>query len=168
MNRPLALSAALALAAVLGCRSVPRANVAPNTRVSVVLDRAVPASLAPDKASAQQQIGDWMERDLVNVLADAGYQSAAVARAADAPRGQDSYVLAVKILKYSPGSAAGRMFVGFGVGAASLDVHYELRTPQGKVLLAQDDGVGSGVAWQKIARRLNVNMTQAVSGVLAR
>lgn len=163
MNRSLSLVLAVAFP-VLAC--VPRANVpagavAPGTRISVVLDRNIPASLPDDKKKAQAQIGDWMEGDLVNVLRDAGYE-------AGAGRGAGGgYVLAVRLIRYNPGSTAARMFVGFGAGAASLDVHYELRAG-GKVLLSHDDGVGSGADWRKVARVLNVRMTEAVAATLSR
>jgi hypothetical protein len=159
-----AVLAAVLVTAVLAC--APRATVratAPGTHVAVVLDRAIPAQLPQDKQQAQQQLGDWMEQDLVNVLKDAGYD-ATLATGQAAPRG--SYVLAVRFLKYNPGSKAARMFVGFGAGAASLDLHYELRSPAGKVLLSRNDGIGSGVDWRKVARQLNVNMTDQVGTAL--
>jgi hypothetical protein len=170
MNRSLSLVLAVAFP-VLAC--VPRANVpagsvAAGTRMSVVLDRNIPAQLPEDKKRAQAQIGDWMEGDLVNVLRDAGYQSGAVRDPRAAPAGARSYVLAVRLIRYNPGSTAARMFVGFGAGAASLDVHYELRTRDGRVLLSHDDGVGSGADWRKVARVLNVRMTEAVAATLSR
>ncbi len=168
MNRSFALVLAVAASAALGCRAVPVANVAPNTRVSVVLDRAIPPDMQPPQANAQSQIGDWMERDLVNVLGSAGFASGVLASPKDAPAGDASYVLAVKLVRYNPGSKAARMFVGFGAGSAGLDISYELRSRDGKVLLAQNDGVSSSIDWRKIARKLNVNMTRAVSGVLSR
>jgi hypothetical protein len=166
MNRSLALLLAVAASTAVGCRAVPRANVPPGTRVTVVLDRAVPADLPENKANAQRQIAAWMEQDLVRVLAQAGFQADFVASSKQVPAG--SHALLVRIVKYNPGSAAGRMFVGYGVGAASLDVKYELRSRDGKVLFQKVDGVGSGVAWQKIARKLNVIMTKDVSATLGR
>ncbi len=161
---PKVVVAVLATAALLAC--APRASVratTPGTHVAVVLDRAIPASLPEDKQHAQQQMGDWMEVDLVNVLKDAGYD-AVLATGQPAPRG--SWVLAVRFLKYNPGSKAARMFVGFGAGACSLDLHYELKNPAGKVVLSRNDGIGSGVDWRKVARQLNVNMTDQVGVAL--
>jgi hypothetical protein len=168
MNRSFALVLAVAATTVLGCRAVPRARVAPGTRVAVVLDRAIAPDAREAQANAQQQIGDWMERDLVNVLGSAGFAAGVVASPNHAPPGEGSYVLAVKLVRYNPGSKAARMFVGFGAGSAGLDISYELRTANGRVLLAQADGVNSSIDWRKIARKLNVNMTRAVSGVLSR
>lgn len=166
MNRSLALLLAVVATATLGCRAVPRANVAPGTRVTVVLERNIPADLPENKANAQRQIAAWMEQDLVRVLAQAGFEASYVESTKQVPAG--SHTLLVRIVKYNPGSAAGRMFVGYGVGAASLDIKYELRARDGKVLFQKVDGVASGVAWQKIARKLNVIMTKDVSATLGR
>jgi hypothetical protein len=73
----------------------------------------------------------------------------------------------VRIVRYNPGSKAARMFVGLGAGAASLDIHYEFSDPRGRKMLSKDDGVGTSLEWQRLARKLNENILDAIQRRLA-
>jgi len=126
-----------------------------------MIDRNIPADLREDKANAQNQMGDWMTRDLGKVLQKRlKYEAIAIEKASEFKSGPNNYLLKVKIVKYNPGSYAARAFVGFGAGAASMDITYELTDSAGKKVLKNSDGVGSGQDWRKVARKLNENMAR--------
>lgn len=110
-----------------------------------------------------RQIGERMERDLKNVLDKRGHYSSRIIKSRDEFK-QDSgeYLMNVRIVRYNSGSKAARIIVGFGAGSCSLDIHYEFIGPKGNTLISKDDGVGSSLDWQRLARKLNENILESV------
>ena len=85
-----------------------------------MIDRNIKPDQREDKAKAQRQIGDWMERDLANVLKKRlKYKAVVIAKDSEFQAGPSNYLLKIKIVKYNPGSHAARAFVGFGAGAGT-------------------------------------------------
>jgi len=113
------------------------------------------------------QMGTRMERDLKNVLDRRGDYNSRILRSRDEfKQGEGEYLLNVRIVRYNSGSKAARIIVGFGAGAASLDIHYEFSGPNGNILLSKDDGCGTSLDWQRLARKLNENMLAAIQARL--
>lgn len=170
MNRLGMVLAALVALAVVGCGgprvAVPKAADGNKLAVAVYTDRGIDQSLTGDQVRQRNQLGDWMERDLVNQLNRAGYQARLVQKPSDFTPAAGSYLLKVKVVRYNPGSKAARMVVGFGAGATSLDNRYELSAGKGEPLLAWDDGIGSSLDWTNCARKLNQQTVQAVTKTL--
>jgi len=135
--------------------------------IQVLSDRGITEGMPQDMVDQRNQLGQWMENDLIDILKDAGYEAAVIQKREEFKAEAGKYLLAVKIVKYNPGSKAARMVVGFGAGAASLDTHYDLFGDAADPILAKDHGVGSGRDWNYCARKLNEDMTKAVSDKLA-
>jgi Domain of unknown function (DUF4410) len=136
-------------------------------KVAVILepDRNL-TGLEEARANQVNQLADFQEGDLLSLLLKAGYEPARATDAAAQP-GPGRYVLKTKIVKYNPGSAAARMWVGFGAGAASIDFHYDLLGPDGSLYTQGDMSVGSGRDWRKAARKVNIDTVRAVNARLA-
>lgn len=134
--------------------------------IYVLFDRGIATGVDDRETTQRQQVGDYMERDLVRALTKAGYAAKAIAKRAEFTAVADNYLLTVKIVRYNPGAKAARYVVGYGAGAASLDIHYELTGAKNDAVLSKDDGVGSSRDWQFCCRKLNQNMTQAIKGAL--
>lgn len=110
-----------------------------------------------------KQMADRMERDLKSVLDKRGHYSSRIIRSRDEFKtAKDEYLLAVKISRYNPGSKAARMIVGFGAGSASLDIHYDYINPEGETVLSKDDGCGTSLDWQRLARKLNEGILENI------
>jgi hypothetical protein len=129
----------------------------------VHIDRGIEQSFTDYQVRNRNQTGEWMEKDMEAMLKKAGYVPRLVSRRSDYKPGTDSYLLTVKIMSYNPGAKAARMYVGYGVGAASMRTHYELYGRGQKPILADDTGVGSGQDWQKVIRKIDVMTIDAVS-----
>jgi hypothetical protein len=115
-----------------------------------------------------RQMAERMRNDLKNVLERRGGYKVRLIDSAEAfKQDQGEYLLNVKIVRYRSGSKAARIIVGFGAGSAALDIHYELLDPRGRSLLSKDDGVGTSLDWQRLARKLNENMLAAIQQRLA-
>jgi hypothetical protein len=135
--------------------------------IAVLSDRGITPELGPDRSNQYNQLGEWMERDLLRMLTRAGYSAHMVNSRREFAAGPGEYLLTVRIVRYNPGSKAARMLVGFGAGATSLDTHYELYGASNRPLLAEDHGVGSSIEWTKVVQKLNQQMVDAVSRKLA-
>ena len=96
------------------------------------------------------------------MLNKAGYEATLIQKQNEYTPGVGKYLLKATIVKYDPGSTAARVIVGFGAGAASMDMRYEL-SGKGESLLKYDDGVGSGRDWRNVARKLNENTLKRVT-----
>jgi hypothetical protein len=132
-----------------------------NGTIYYMIDRNIKPDQREDKANAQRQVGDWMERDLGKIIKKRlKYSAVAIKKSSGFKAGKNNYLLKVKIIKYNPGSYAARSFIGFGAGAASMDITYELKNSAGKRVLKNSDGVGSGRDWRRVARKLNENMAR--------
>jgi hypothetical protein len=131
-----------------------------NERIAILLDPG-------NNDRENRQIGSRMERDLKNVLDKRGNYDSRILRFRDEFKpGVGEYLLSVRIVRYNSGSKAARIIVGFGAGACSLDIHYELFGPSGNMLLSKDDGCGSSLDWQRLARKLNETMLAAIQARL--
>jgi len=67
---------------------------------------------------------------------------------------------------FNAGNRAARAFVGFGVGASSLDLNYKLLDKKGAELLAWKDGVGSSKGGTYCAQTLNRNTITKITTFL--
>lgn len=139
-------------------------NLAPvyasGERIAILVD-----SEHQDKATLQ--MAARLQKDLKNVLTKRGGYDARIFESRNEFRkGEGEYLLHVSLIKYNPGSKAARIIVGFGAGSASLDIHYELISPREKLLLSKDDGCGTSLDWQRIARKLNENILAAIKPVI--
>jgi len=164
--------------AVLGCLAVFAAMLSGQSAfagekatgvIYVLTDRNITSDLSARDAKARNDLADWWETDLVNVLSKrGGFEAKLITDRKEFKNADGSYLLTAKILKYRAGSKAARMVVGFGAGACSMDIHYEFVGKGNKTLLAKDDGVGSGRDWRNVARKLNENMLAAITSTLGK
>lgn len=168
MKRVAAVLSILTLVAATGCKTTraPVAASGQKIQISVLLDRGA-EGLDERRAKYREQLGVYMERDLVRRLTRAGYAVSQIRDEAGYKAAPDSYLLAVKVTSYNPGSKAARMLVGYGAGATSINIHYELRGKDAAPLLAKDDGVGSSRDWTFCVVKLDQNIVAAVTGQLA-
>ena len=109
------------------------------------------------------EVGQWMERDLLNMLRRSGYDAALIESKGEFEAREGRYLLTVRIESYNPGSSAARFLVGFGAGAASLDNHYEFYGTAPQPLMIWDDGVGTSEHWTKLPRKLNANTVRKIT-----
>lgn len=154
-----------------GCatRERVRAPVAPGgepIEIAVLTHLGSPGEMTERQYQYREEVGQWMERDLLRQLQRAGFRSRAVGDRNEFNPGPGRYLLVVAIDSYNPGSSAARMMVGYGAGAASLNNSYELHGAKRQALLTWSDGVGTSQHWSRLPRRLNLNAVERVAGYL--
>jgi hypothetical protein len=171
MKKLYGLLALLAVMATFGCGGprikAPTMANGGSYSIAVLSDRGITPELDADRSNQYNQVGAWMEQDLLRMLKKVGYSARLVDSRGEFAAGPGEYLLTVRMVRYNPGSKAARMLVGFGAGATSLDTHYELYGASSQPLLAEDHGVGSSVDWYQVVQKLNQQMVDAVSRKLA-
>lgn len=132
--------------------------------IFVVIDRGIESSFTDAQVKNRHQVGDFMDGDLTRLLKKAGYDARTI-KDESAFKGS-GYLLVVKIKSYNPGSKAARMFVGYGAGATSMNIRYDLKDGSGKAVQGDDLGVGSSRDWRNVVRKLGEQVTAAVKSKL--
>ena len=154
------LIAGLALCAILplftGCRS-SRVAVGPLQPIDVLTEEGKPGEMQERQYRYRTEVRDYMERELPRRFARYGLDARMIRdRGSHAPEG-GRHLLVVQYLSYNPGSSAARIVVGFGAGAAALDIQASLFDGQ-KELLSWKDGCGTSGHWSRLVNKLDANM----------
>lgn len=161
----LSLFVVLATALAISCGPSLKAPTTPDgqpTTIALLLERGLDDK-TEDQIEQLNQLGDYMQSDLVNVLKNTGYNVEVVTEEQPFAPAPGKYLMTVEFVKYNPGSKAARIMVGYGAGTCSLDLHYELKGDTEEPLISKDHGRASSDDWDKIARRLNKEMVEDVT-----
>ncbi len=151
---------------VAGCATAPRSvltDVGEKIEIIVFSDRGNPAEMGERQYKYRIEVGQYMERDLINRLRRSGYEATLINSKDEFKARKGRYLLTVRIVSYNPGSSAARIIVGFGAGAASLDNQYELYGAGPQPLMTWDDSVGTSAHWTKLPKKLNANAVKKIT-----
>jgi len=110
---------------------------------------------------------EWMDRDLLKLFRESGFQPLLLKEMGEY-RTDQGKLLIVNVERFNPGSKAARAFVGFGAGAASLDLGYKLLDERGALLAEWRDGVGSSKGPTYCAQTLNRRALAKVAPLFGR
>ncbi len=159
---------ALTALCFLSCGSSVQAPKAPDggpLTMVLAFDRGLEGK-TQDQQNQLNQVGDFMEPNLIQWLRDAGYATEIVPGKEAFTPAPGKYLLAVKIVNYNPGSKAARMLVGFGAGSGSLDVRYELMADPTQPIHAKEHGRASSRDWKPVCRRVNKDIVEDITNKL--
>jgi hypothetical protein len=157
----------LSLAFLLsGCASAPKAPRGPGGE-KIAIELSVDGGWEqvdegnPNQVSQRRQLVNFIKNETVRQLSGSGYD----ANLLDSAKGPKAGArqLKLRVVNYNPGSAAARMIVGFGAGAATLDISAEYKDG-GKLLLSTQKSVGSGTDWRRNVRKINILIMREMAG----
>ena len=112
-----------------------------------------------DQIAELDRVLRWMDRDIIKNLKRSGFNAVLIKNKKDFSKEMGS-LLIIEVDKFNAGNRALRGFVGFGAGASSLDLNYQLLNENGEILKEWKDGTGSSKGGTYCAQTLNQN-TQA-------
>jgi hypothetical protein len=156
----------LMLALLTSCAAPLKAAIAPDgspLTIAIYFDRATSEG-KPDQVN--QLIG-FMEPDLHSVLLAAGYKLEQTNNPETFLPGPNRYLLIIRVLNYNPGSQAARTWVGFGAGAAQLDIQHVLFAGPEQIVLQGTGSVASGRDWNFAAMKINQQISRDVTVALS-
>jgi hypothetical protein len=139
----------------------------------VAFDRNISADAEPEKAVQRNQMSDYLELDLPNLLKKYDYDVFPLANVADFVPGPNKYLMTVKVLSYSAGSKgariAGALMGGWGgaiagdKGAAFLDLEYKVSGEKGKVVGGDINLRTTDPNWQVVVRMVDSAILKGTS-----
>lgn len=132
--------------------------------ISVLSLRGDTSGMTQDQLNELQRVKTWMDRDIIKQLKRAGYSPKLLTSRKEF--NGSGYLLIIDVDKFNPGNRAARVFVGFGAGASSLDLNYQLLEAQNKTVMQWKDGVGSSKGGTYCAQTLNRNTIKRLKGKL--
>lgn len=118
-----------------------------------------------DQEVELSRIISWMDRDILKNMKQTGYNAILIKDIKDYKQ-NSSKLLVISVDNFNAGNRAARAFVGFGAGASSLDLNYNLLDEKGGELLAWKDGVGSSKGGTYCAQTLNRNAINKITTFL--
>jgi len=113
-------------------------------------------NLTTDQQRELDRVIQWMDKDIIKDLRQAGFNAVLIKDRSKYSKNMGMLLIA-DVDAFNAGNRAARAFVGFGAGAASLDMDYTLLNKTGDRLLSWKDGVGSSKGGTYCAQTLNGN-----------
>lgn len=111
--------------------------------------------------SQRRQIESYYKSALPEAFTRAGYNPTLI-DSFEQIENPEYYVVDIKLSNYDPGSAAARMLVGFGAGAASMDTRARLGKA-GQKLWEKHYSYGTSQNWKKLVKKTNKVLLQDLS-----
>lgn len=123
------------------------------------------SGLTADQARELGNTVTWMDRDIIKNLNKAGFRAVLIKSIHD-HKAEMGKLLIAEVERFNAGNRAARALVGFGAGAASLDLRYKLLDERGSTLAEWRDGVGSSKGATYCAETLNKRAVDKVISTL--
>jgi hypothetical protein len=159
------LAGAILLSGCVTASVAPKSAAGGKIKIAVLSNRGNPDEMESRQWQLRNEVGTYMEPDLVKRLNRSGYDAKLIQSAAEYTAGPDSYLLTMGITSYNPGSSAARMIVGFGAGACSLDMKYSVKNGA-KTLQSWEDGIGTSGDWRRLPNALNDKLVRKLNAEL--
>lgn len=145
-----------------GCRSAAAggtgATPAVRQALDVLIEEGNPSDMQERQYGYRVELRNYMERELPRRFARYGFDVRMIRQRSEYNGTADGRnLLVVHYDSYNPGSAAARMTIGYGAGAASLDMTMTLYQGDA-VVLSWKDGCGTSGHWSRIINKLDDNM----------
>lgn len=144
-----------ALLVVSGLLLGASAAFAAGPAIDILIEPGDPAQLTPKQYEQRLDLKNYMVRTLPVKLNRHGIEGRIIGDQDDYA-GEGRQLLVIRYERYNPGATAARIIVGFGAGAASLDLSCELFDGD-RQILAWEDGCGTSEHWQRLVNKLNDN-----------
>jgi len=142
-----------------GTRATASAIPAARQTLDVLIEEGDPASMEPRQYRYRCEVRDYMRTELPRRFARYGFAVRLLNNRAEHAPDSGVHLLVIRYDSYNPGSAAARMTVGFGAGAASLDLTATLYAA-GAPALVWKEGCGTSGHWSRIVNKLDDNMAK--------
>jgi hypothetical protein len=132
--------------------------------MSVLSLRGDTSKLTHDQVVELERVGKWMDRDIIKQLKRAGFKAKLIKERKDFKGA--GHLLIIDVAKFKAGNRAARAFIGFGAGASSLDLKYNLLDSHGKSLATWKDGSGSSRGGTYCAQTLNRHVIKKLKEIM--
>lgn len=167
MKRVALLLSLLLLVGVAGGCGKKRVSLNPGVAKNLTvlsLDGNLPDQTA-DQVIELKSVITWMDRDIIKHLRQSGFNAVLIKNKTDYKANMGK-LLIIDVEDFHAGNRAARAFVGFGAGASSLSLSYDLLDEKGAVVDHWKDSVGSSKGGTYCAQTLNRNALDRIVTLL--
>jgi hypothetical protein len=152
---------------IAGCASkAPVLQEGKQVAIFVLLDRGIKEGMEDNERNDRNEVGQFMEEDLVKTLKHEGYNATLVRNSNEYVQGPANYFVSVKINMLRLVGSASRFWLGYYPGPTILNAHYEVSGSGNKLTLAYDDDDSTTRDWTNSPRDLNQRLVQKVNNGL--
>ena len=129
--------------------------VAAGPALDILIEEGNSAELDAKQYQQRVELKTYMAKTLPVKCSRHGIEARVIPSKGDYAGG-GRQLLVVHYDRYNPGKTAARLIVGFGAGAASLDVTHALYAGD-KPIMTWTDGCGTSEHWQRLVNKINDN-----------
>lgn len=150
------------LALISGCRA-PKPPVMQNGKqvaIFVLSDRGIKNGMKEDESKDRNEMGQFMEENLVDMLKREGYNATLIQNRKQYVPGSANYLVFVRINDLRLVGGASRYWGGFIAGPTILKNHYEVSGSSRKMDLSYDDEDSTTRDWSKSPEELNERLVK--------
>jgi len=171
MRKAVGAVAVLSVLLTAGCATL-KAPLQPNGQkinLFLLVNRGDPAAMQENQWKYRNEVGEYMESDLIRRLTELGYSVRQIQNRNEFTAGEGNYLFSIAITSYYPGVIAGAPIgmsaIGQWGGGAKLITHYELYGADVAALTSSDAKPRSEHGWRGCVRE---NNTVTIKGVTVR
>jgi hypothetical protein len=158
----LIISIMLFLSLFIFCTGIATAEDA--KEIAVFSSRGDSTELTPEQITAREDVGNYMDRYLIQGLNKKKYSAVLLNNKED--KSKTAHLLEVTITDLKEVSRTKRFWGGMMAGANTLYLHYDFFDPMGKNILSWDDSIGSTKSSRRCAQALNKKAIVKISDYL--
>ncbi len=129
----------------------------------VFVDRGIKDTTPADKHAGLNELGEWLEKDIVRTFEAGGYTVKLIKERGAYTYGTGEFLMTYEVENYSPADPAYAAERGLGTGEVSMDAYAELFTDSDQPLLKRKDGFTTSRGWQFAAETVNKKILPDVS-----
>jgi hypothetical protein len=135
--------------------------------IFIISDRGIKENMKGDERNDRNEVGEWMEENLIEIFNDAGYKAILIQNRNEYTAGPGKYLLTVSIKDLRLVGSASRFWLGSMTGPTMVENHYDFFGDGEKPLLSYDDGEGTIRDWTKSPEELNERVLEKVEEKLS-
>lgn len=154
---------ALLVSACGGGMKAPKGADGKPVTLFVLLDRGIKDTTPEEKKAGLNELGAWLEKDIVRRFEDGGYSVKLIQDKGVYTYGANEFLMTYEVVRYEPPDPAYQAEVGLGTGGVSIDCYAELFKDTDQPLLQRKDGFTSSRGWQFTAGEVNKKILPDVS-----
>ena len=145
----------IVVAALLLVGGAAVSAVAAGPALDILIEEGNSAELDAKQYQQRVELKTYMAKTLPVKCSRHGIEARVIQAKSDYAGG-GRQLLVVHYDRYNPGKTAARLIIGFGAGAASLDVTHALYDGD-KPVMTWTDGCGTSEHWQRLVNKINDN-----------
>jgi hypothetical protein len=154
------------VALIFGCGAPPKPPVMLDDKqvaVFVLSDRGIKSDMNEDERKDRNEMGQFMEENLVETLKHEGYNATLIQNQNQYVPGPVNYLIAFRINNLRLVGKGSRLWVGMMSGPTILECHFDVSGSSGKLSMSYDDEHTTMFDWTISPRELNERLVKKIN-----